>query len=202
VAAGGTIKAIATRTIEGRDRLVLPGLVNAHTHSPLNILKGTGDVLSHPAFMWRNQADTAGRTPDEIKLCALFGCIEHLSNGTTAVIDHFPEQGFDLDCVEAVVDAYRIAGLRAVIRWSMMYLKFVKTRQFAKIMVAWQSIGYILDTAVSLSLSLYKVPFKLRWISRRTAQQGLRPTPVTFLRFLSSKANASMVQPKITLRAD
>jgi cytosine/adenosine deaminase-related metal-dependent hydrolase len=115
IAASGTVKAAAARIIDGRDRLLLPGLVNAHTHSPLNILKGTGDVLSHPAFMWRNQADTAGRTPDEIRLCALFGCIEHLLNGTTAVIDHFPEQGFDIDCVEAVVDAYRIAGMRAVI---------------------------------------------------------------------------------------
>jgi 5-methylthioadenosine/S-adenosylhomocysteine deaminase len=115
IAASGAAKAAAVRTIDGRDRLLLPGLVNAHTHSPLNILKGTGDVLSHPAFMWRNQADTAGRMPDEIRLCALFGCIEHLLNGTTAVIDHFPEQGFDIDCVEAVVDAYRIAGMRAVI---------------------------------------------------------------------------------------
>lgn len=113
--AAGTAPLGATEVIDGRDRLLLPGLINAHTHSPLNILKGTGDVLSHPAFMWRNQADTAGRAPEEIRLSALFGCIEHLLNGTTSVIDHFPEQGFDIDCVEAVVDAYRISGMRAVI---------------------------------------------------------------------------------------
>lgn len=111
----GTAAVDTTRVIDGRDRLLVPGLINAHTHSPLNILKGTGDVLSHPAFMWRNQADTAGRTPDEIFASALFGCIEHLLNGTTAVIDHFPEQGFDIACVEAVVNAYRTAGMRAVI---------------------------------------------------------------------------------------
>ena len=115
IAASGMAGTAAAKIIDGRDRLLLPGLVNAHMHSPLNILKGTGDVLSHPAFMWRNQADTAGRMPDEIRLCALFGCIEHLLNGTTAVIDHFPEQGFDIDCVEAVVDAYRTAGMRAII---------------------------------------------------------------------------------------
>src|ERR1700733_11131235 len=115
MAAGGTTKAAAAQIIDGRDRLLLPGLVNAHTHSPLNILKGTGDVLSHPAFMWRNQADTAGRTPDEIRLCALFGCIEHLLGGTTAVIDHFPEQGFCQADVDAVVDAYRMTGIRAMV---------------------------------------------------------------------------------------
>src|SRR3984893_8792903 len=106
-AGGGTL-------IEGCDRLLMPALVNAHTHSPTNVLKGTGDRLSHPAFMWRNQADTAGRTPDEIRLSALLG-IEHLLGGTTAVIDHFPEQGFCQADVDAVVDAYRMTGMRAMV---------------------------------------------------------------------------------------
>lgn len=105
----------AVRIIEGRDRLLVPGLVNAHTHSPLNVLKGTGDVLDHPAFMWLNQADTAGRSADEIRVSALLGCIEHLRNGTTAVVDHFPEQGFAAADVDAVVDAYATAGLRALV---------------------------------------------------------------------------------------
>lgn len=112
---GGSAPIAGAHIVNGRDRLLLPGIVNAHTHSPLNVLKGTGDVLSHPAFMWRNQADTAGRTPDEIRLSALLGCIEHLMNGTTSVIDHFPEQRFDDACVDAVVDAYRIAGMRTLI---------------------------------------------------------------------------------------
>ena len=103
------------RIVDGRDRLLMPGLVNAHTHSPTNVLKGTGDLLSHPAFMWRNQADTAGRTPDEIRLSALLGCIEHLLGGTTAIIDHFPEQGFGESDVDAVVDAYRISGMRTMV---------------------------------------------------------------------------------------
>ena len=112
---GSAASAAAARVIDGRDRLLMPGIVNAHTHSPLNILKGTGDVLSHPAFMWRNQADTAGRTPDEIRLSTLLGCVEHLLNGTTAVIDHFPEQGFGESDVDAVVDGYRMSGMRALI---------------------------------------------------------------------------------------
>src|SRR4051794_27010354 len=103
------------RTIDGRERLLMPGLVNSHTHSPTNVLKGTGDILSHPTFMWRNQADTAGRTPDEIRLSALLGCIEHLLGGTTAIVDHFPEQGFSDADVDAVVDAYRVAGMRALV---------------------------------------------------------------------------------------
>src|SRR6267378_1186264 len=111
----GTAPTAGATIIDARDRLLMPGLVNAHTHSPTNVLKGTGDRLSHPAFMWRNQADTAGRTPDEIRLSALLGCIEHLLGGTTAVIDHFPEQGFSQADVDAVVDAYRMTGMRAMV---------------------------------------------------------------------------------------
>lgn len=112
---GNATSVMATRIIDGHDKLLMPGIVNAHMHSPLNILKGTGDNLSHPAFMWRNQADTAGRTPDEIRLSTLLGCVEHLLNGTTSVIDHFPEQGFGEADVSAVVDAYRVSGMRALI---------------------------------------------------------------------------------------
>jgi cytosine/adenosine deaminase-related metal-dependent hydrolase len=65
--------------------------------------------------MWRNQADTAGRTPDDIRLSALLGCIEHLLGGTTSVIDHFPEQGFTAADVGGVVDAYQMTGMRATI---------------------------------------------------------------------------------------
>jgi cytosine/adenosine deaminase-related metal-dependent hydrolase len=111
----GTAATAGATIIDARDRLLMPGFVNAHTHSPTNVLKGTGDRLSHPAFMWRNQADTAGRTPDEIRLSALLGCIEHLLGGTTAVIDHFPEQGFSEADVDAVVDAYRMTGMRAMV---------------------------------------------------------------------------------------
>src|SRR6201985_3492543 len=112
---GGRAPTTVLNIIDGRHRLLIPGLVNAHMHSPLNVLKGTGDALGHPAFMWRNQADTAGRTPDEIRLSALLGCIEHLLGGTTAVIDHFPEQGFSQADVDAVVDAYRMTGMRAMV---------------------------------------------------------------------------------------
>jgi 5-methylthioadenosine/S-adenosylhomocysteine deaminase len=109
------VDAQVDHVIEGRDRLLVPGLVNAHTHSPTNVLKGAGDALSHPAFMWLNQADTAARTQDEVRLSAMLGCIEHLTNGTTAIIDHFPEQGFSARDVDAVVDAYWTAGLRALV---------------------------------------------------------------------------------------
>lgn len=114
-AVGSGLDAGGGQVIEGRDRLAVPGFVNAHYHSPLSILRGTADGLSHPAFMWQNQVDTVRRTPHEIYLSALLGGVEMLASGTTAVIDHFPEQGFTLDDVAAAVRAYRELGMRAVV---------------------------------------------------------------------------------------
>jgi cytosine/adenosine deaminase-related metal-dependent hydrolase len=104
-----------SQVIDASSLLAVPGFVNAHYHSPLSLLRGTADGLSHPAFMWQNQADTASRTAHEVYVSALVGAVEMLTSGTTAVMDHFPEQGFPLEHVDAVARAYREAGMRAAI---------------------------------------------------------------------------------------
>jgi cytosine/adenosine deaminase-related metal-dependent hydrolase len=101
--------------IEAGSLLAVAGFVNAHYHSPLSLLRGTADGLSHPAFMWQNQADTAGRNAHEVYVSALLGGVEMLATGTTAVIDHFPEQGFALEHVDAAARAYRELGMRAAL---------------------------------------------------------------------------------------
>ena len=125
VVSGGEISAIGPdaglgegrfdRVIEGRGRLLAPGFVNAHTHSPANLIQGTGDRLSHPAFMWMNQAYTAHRTSREVYVSAMLGCIQMLLSGTTAVLDHFPGQACTMEDLDAVMEAYRDSGMRAVL---------------------------------------------------------------------------------------
>lgn len=105
--------ASAAHVIDARRRVVLPGLVNAHSHSPLAFAKGCYDLLNHRAALWLFQAFTAGRTAEETRIAALLNCAEMLMTGTTAVIDHYPEQGFTLEDVDAVADAYRESGMRA-----------------------------------------------------------------------------------------
>ncbi len=101
--------------IDGTDRLLAPGLVNAHTHSQSSTLSGFGDSLSHPAFMWLTQAHTSRRTKDEIRLAVLLTAYGMMASGTTAVIDHFPGQRFTADDLDAVLGAWAETGLRAVV---------------------------------------------------------------------------------------
>ena len=105
----------AAEIVEGGDRLVAPGLVNAHTHSPLNVLRGTADGMDHVGFMWTNQADTAGRGAEEIAVSAALGALDMLRSGVTAAIDHYPEQNCAVEDVAPLARAYAGIGMRAAI---------------------------------------------------------------------------------------
>src|SRR5437763_239433 len=59
-------RASCDRVIDLAGKLVVPGFVNGHLHSPATLCPGTIDAASHPIFMWLNQADSAARTPREI----------------------------------------------------------------------------------------------------------------------------------------
>ena len=104
-----------TPVLEGRGFMAAPGMVNAHMHSPSSVMAGTSDGLSHPGFMWTNQADTANRTPDEVYVTALLACHNCLVTGTTAILDHFPAQNFTAADVDAAMRAYRDSGMRVVL---------------------------------------------------------------------------------------
>jgi 5-methylthioadenosine/S-adenosylhomocysteine deaminase len=103
------------RTINADGMLLMPGLVNAHTHSPANHTHGSGDRQSHPAFMWMSQALTSDRTSREIYVGAMLGAIQMLMSGTTAIIDHFPGQACTSEEIDAVMAAHRDSGMRTAL---------------------------------------------------------------------------------------
>ena len=100
------------RVIDAANKLLAPGIINAHTHSPSSVMAGVGDDQSHPVFMWMTQAYTSNRTPEEIYLCAMLNCIQMLLSGTTAAIDHFPGQRFGPEELDAVLQASHDSGMR------------------------------------------------------------------------------------------
>ncbi|HEX3503152.1 MAG TPA: amidohydrolase family protein [Xanthobacteraceae bacterium] len=101
--------------IDCRNRLIAPGLVNAHAHSQSSTMAGFGDKLSHPAFMWLTQAHTSRRAPDEIRLAVLLTAYGAITSGTTAIIDHFPGQRFTRADMDAVLSAWQETGMRVVL---------------------------------------------------------------------------------------
>ncbi len=92
IAAVGRIPAgfTAETTVEGKDRLLLPGLVNAHTHTYMTMFRGCADDL--PFAEWLNghiDPLEAQMTPEDCYWSTLLGNMEMIMNGITASIDMF-----------------------------------------------------------------------------------------------------------------
>jgi len=101
------------RVLPGAGLLAIPGLVNAHTHSSEAPLRGLGEGLPLEPWLLR-MFDTSGPyAPGDHRACALAAAAEMLLTGTTAVVDHLWTTSPDPACVDAVLGAYRDAGIRA-----------------------------------------------------------------------------------------
>lgn len=121
MAAGRLTAADGDRVIDGLDRLVMPGLVNAHVHSHNNYFRGAFENLPLDLCVlqvWGIGAPVEARrlTPRQVYARALLGCAEMLRTGTTAAVD---DVNLSPDVTEehiaAVVQAYEDAGMRAVV---------------------------------------------------------------------------------------
>ncbi len=105
------------RIIDGRGRqLLVPGLINAHFHSPANHLKGAVRSLPLDLFMlFESPADPSlAPTPREAYLRTMLGTIEMLQRGITTVQDDaFLMPTPEPEIIDAIASAYRDSGIRA-----------------------------------------------------------------------------------------
>ncbi|QHI97494.1 amidohydrolase family protein [Xylophilus rhododendri] len=74
---------------EARGLGVLPGLVNAHSHTVLNALKGTVEDWSGEAIYNYMTPISYAMTGEERAAVAVLGCVEAIRSGTTTVVDPF-----------------------------------------------------------------------------------------------------------------
>src|SRR5687767_6253422 len=84
-----------TRRIGCSKMIVMPGLVNAHSHLTEILQKSFRDNARME--IWRDYRttteDLAKLTPEEIGTAAELACSEMLKNGVTSVVDHFSKIG-------------------------------------------------------------------------------------------------------------
>lgn len=102
--------------LDAADRLLMPGLVNAHTHGHGSLGRGLGDRWSLELLLNAGPWMSGGRTLEDKYLAALLNAVEMLKKGCTACYDLYAE--FPLPSIEgldAVARGYTDAGMRAVI---------------------------------------------------------------------------------------
>jgi 5-methylthioadenosine/S-adenosylhomocysteine deaminase len=98
--------------------LLLPGLINAHFHSPANHLKGALPPLPLELFMLYESPthEFLRPTPREAYLRTVLGALDMLRTGTTTVQDDaFLMPTPEPEVIDAVCQAYLDCGIRAVV---------------------------------------------------------------------------------------
>src|SRR5438270_10877463 len=97
----------AADTIDCGGRVVMPGLVNAHTHVPMTLLRGLADDLRLDVWLMGYMMPVERRfvRPDFVALGTKLACAEMIRSGTTCFADMYYFE-------EAVADATAGAGLR------------------------------------------------------------------------------------------
>ena len=101
--------------INGENKLLLPGFVNAHTHSSEMWQRGL--IPPVPLELWIAELyDFAPLDPEQVYLTALGTAVETLLSGGTSVVDHLVLiPGRELETIAATVRAYKEVGIRAFI---------------------------------------------------------------------------------------
>ena len=97
-----------THRLDASGMVVVPGLVNAHTHGHNNLARGMAGRWTLEVLISFGPAIQANRTPEDHYLSAALGAIEMLQTGATAAYDlYMAVPAADADVLEQVVQASR-----------------------------------------------------------------------------------------------
>jgi 5-methylthioadenosine/S-adenosylhomocysteine deaminase len=98
-----------------RGQVVLPGLINTHTHAPMVLYRGVADDL--PLMQWLTgyifPAEKVTVSPDMVRVGTRLAALEMIESGTTTFVDMYY---FEDDIAEVT----REAGMRAVLGQSVI----------------------------------------------------------------------------------
>ena len=103
------------KVIDARNKAVLPGLVNAHTHLNEKLIPGLRNDL--PLGDWLTvvagpQARATNR--EDCRISVLLGCLEMVKSGTTCFADMFCQRT-ERRVMDVVAEAVQASGLRGVL---------------------------------------------------------------------------------------
>ena len=105
----------AAERVDCKGRVVMPGLVNTHTHVPMTLLRGLADDLRLDVwlngYIWPVEHEFA--TPEFVRLGTKIACAEMIRSGVTCFADMY---FYESDVAQATADA----GMRAMCSQSIL----------------------------------------------------------------------------------
>ncbi|PNV78071.1 MAG: N-ethylammeline chlorohydrolase [Thermoproteota archaeon] len=110
----GEVKGSADIVLNGKGKAAIPGLINTHTHIPMNLFRGVADDMR--LFEWLNEKIWPMErklTPDHVEKGALLGMLEALKTGTTTIFDMYFFE-------DRIAEAAERIGIRALLSSSII----------------------------------------------------------------------------------
>ncbi len=114
VAVGATSEIVArytaSRTINAAGKVVMPGLINTHTHVPMVLFRGIADDLVLMEWLQKYIFPAEAKNVDEqfVRWGTRLGCLEMIQGGTTTFVDMYYYES-------AIAEETASAGMRAVL---------------------------------------------------------------------------------------
>lgn len=125
----GAAERLGAEVIDCRERLVIPGFVNAHTHSNESFEQGFYDALPLEVWLlWKYPPFAIPQLPERVHyLRTMLLAIESARSGISTVQDDLINQLSDPAAFDGAAAAYRDIGLRANITTSMWDKPFAES---------------------------------------------------------------------------
>ncbi len=105
----------AADTLDGENRVVMPGLINGHTHAAMSLLRGIAD--DYALMDWLNNyifpAEVAFVDEEFVRIGTELACWEMIRGGTTMFVDMY----YYPDTIAEVVES---CGLRAMVTTAVL----------------------------------------------------------------------------------
>src|SRR5919109_1333618 len=105
----------AHEVIDCGGKILMPGLINAHTHAPMTLLRGLADDLRLDVWLmeYMMPVEREFASPEFVRLGTLLACAEQIRSGVTTFNDMYY---FEEDVAKATAEA----GMRAVCGQTVM----------------------------------------------------------------------------------
>ncbi|MGN7470815.1 amidohydrolase [Brevibacillus sp. SAFN-007a] len=111
------IEASASLVLPAKDMVAMPGLVNAHNHASMTLLRAFSDDLKLMDWLDKKMLPAEARmTPEDVYWRTMLGIAEMIASGTTSFADMYVH-------MDAVAEAVRDSGIRASLTRGLIFLQ-------------------------------------------------------------------------------
>lgn len=84
------VEFVPDRVIDGKNKILMPGLINGHTHSGMTLLRNFANDLNLEDWLFNNIFIAEGKmTPEDVYWGTMLGILEMIRSGTTAFAEMY-----------------------------------------------------------------------------------------------------------------